>query len=161
MGIVVNTEHMIVPIPGCDLDTFSDAFNFFLSQLRIRVEMAFGILINRWGVLWKRLSVQLRHVPALILCLFRLHNFCIDEGETAAPNDAPEGIDRPMSASLIEENQHECLVLCGNQEDFRTMYTFQRRVDGTTLRDVLVANIRELNYERPQANRVRNQETNA
>jgi hypothetical protein len=34
-------------------DPTQDKFNFFLSQLRIRIEMAFGLLQKKWCVLKK------------------------------------------------------------------------------------------------------------
>ncbi len=152
----VNTEHMIVPIPGSNLDPYQDAFNFYLSQLRIRIEMTFGIWVARWGVLWRPLRVKLRHVPSLILCLCRLHNYCIDESERNPPLDAPAKIDRPASASLVLDNQQDQFVLAGRQNDFRTLYTFQRQILGSSLRNMLVADIKECNFERPLSNRVRN-----
>lgn len=32
----------------------NDSFNFHLSQIRIRVEMAFGLLVNKWRILRRR-----------------------------------------------------------------------------------------------------------
>ena len=37
------TEHLLTPFTGSQqLDQGKDAFNFYLSQVRIRIEMAFG-----------------------------------------------------------------------------------------------------------------------
>jgi hypothetical protein len=61
-----------------------DAFNFHHSSLRMHVEQAFGMLVQRFGILWKKLMFSL---PASLLVLsscFRLHNFCIERGEPAA-----------------------------------------------------------------------------
>jgi hypothetical protein len=45
----VCTEHLITPFMGSsNLNSENDSYNFFLSQLRIRVEMAFGRLIAKW-----------------------------------------------------------------------------------------------------------------
>jgi len=39
------TEHMIVPFTGsCKQDPDKDSYNFFLSHLRIRIEVVFGLL---------------------------------------------------------------------------------------------------------------------
>jgi hypothetical protein len=67
--------------PDSCMTTGSDAFNFFHSSLRMHVEQAFGILVQRFVILWQKLTFSL---PACILVLsacFRLHNFCIDIGE--------------------------------------------------------------------------------
>jgi hypothetical protein len=77
----------------------SQQFDYYLSRLRVNIECAFGLLIRRWGILWRNLDVvwhlELAHVSSsdrrvfqmalsrstnLILCLMKLHNFCIDEG---------------------------------------------------------------------------------
>jgi hypothetical protein len=75
----VNSNHLLVPYPGENIPDDEDAFNFFLSQLRIRVENTFAQLVGKWGVLWRPLTVPLRKQSPLVLCLCQLHNFCIDE----------------------------------------------------------------------------------
>lgn len=51
-----------------------------LCQLRINVECSFGMLVNRWGLLRRALpsSVGLERITALVMCMCKLHNFCID-----------------------------------------------------------------------------------
>jgi hypothetical protein len=45
------SECMLIPFVGADrCNPAQDAFNYYLSQLRIRVEMAFGRLVNKCGV---------------------------------------------------------------------------------------------------------------
>ena len=56
-----------------------DNFNFFASQLRIRIEMAFGLMVKKWGILTRPLSIKLKHIKHLAICVARLHNFCIIE----------------------------------------------------------------------------------
>ena len=46
------SERTLILFTGTDqLDLNKDAFNFFLSQVCIRVEMTFGRLINKWRML--------------------------------------------------------------------------------------------------------------
>jgi hypothetical protein len=89
----VNSEHLHVPYPGTNLNQREDAYNFYLSQLRIRIEQAFALLVGQWGICWRPLHVPLRHQPTLILATCKLHNFCIDEREAcrlpAYPNGDP------------------------------------------------------------------------
>jgi chloramphenicol O-acetyltransferase len=54
-------------------------FNFHLSQLHIKIEQSFRILVNKWRVFKKPLEVSLTQVPAVVECCMRLHNFCMNE----------------------------------------------------------------------------------
>lgn len=76
----IETDYMAIPFPGNRIEEDEDAYNFYLSQLRITIERAFGILIHRWGILRRPLGCHVQSVPALIQCLCLLHNFCIDHG---------------------------------------------------------------------------------
>lgn len=61
----VKKMYMAVPVPGSGLDPVKDAYNFYLSQLRIVIECAFGIFIHRWGILRRPLSCKIEKVPHL------------------------------------------------------------------------------------------------
>jgi hypothetical protein len=58
-----------------------DNYNFFHSQLRIRVECAFGMLVARWGILGMAISNKITVTSTIVLMntLARLHNFCLEE----------------------------------------------------------------------------------
>ena len=77
------SEHLIGPFAGPErfVET-NDAFNFYLSQLRIRIEMAFGLLVTKWRILQAPLSIKLKNIPHLFGAIMRLHNYCISRGET-------------------------------------------------------------------------------
>ena len=73
-------ESMLTPFTGGHRnDPLEDAFNFFLSQLRIRIEMAFGLLTNKWRVLHAPLQTLLTHSSQVLMACAYLHNFCIDK----------------------------------------------------------------------------------
>ena len=74
----VETDTMAIPIPGKYLSRYQDAYNFYLSQIRITIEQAFGILVHRFGILRRPMSVSIKKVPAIAMCLMRLHNYYID-----------------------------------------------------------------------------------
>ena len=73
-------------------------FNNVLSSQRITIERAFGILVRRWGILWRPISYSLLKVPKIIRVCAMLHNICVDRwllkhprihvvnGEVAYPN---------------------------------------------------------------------------
>lgn len=72
-------EKLLTPFPGRHLPAGKDSFNFHLSQLRVKIEQSFGILVSTWGILWRPLKVQYAGRGDLIKALFHLHNFLQDE----------------------------------------------------------------------------------
>ncbi|GMF30987.1 unnamed protein product [Phytophthora fragariaefolia] len=74
------TNHLLTPFtalqPG---DMFKDSFNYHLSQIRIRIEMAFGLLTNKWGIFHHPLQLRLATATLVIKCASTLHNVCINE----------------------------------------------------------------------------------
>jgi hypothetical protein len=105
----LNTQYMATPFPNVTSGS-EDTYNFYHSQvrikisaaldlfptmlltttntnrqmtkLRIRIECAFGMLVHRWAILRSAIpmNITLVKVVALVNCLAKLHNFCIDEG---------------------------------------------------------------------------------
>ena len=69
--------------------TAEDNYNFYHSQLRIRVECAFGMLVQRWGLLRMAMprNIAVPKVVALVIALAKIHNFCI--GESNVPEHLP------------------------------------------------------------------------
>ena len=57
---------------------YADSFNFYHSSHRIRVEQAFGVFLQRWGLFWRPIQYRIREVGVIISAAMRLHNFCID-----------------------------------------------------------------------------------
>ena len=53
-------------------------FSFYHSSLRMCVECSFGILVARWGILWKPLKVSLRQAPKIVGTCMCLHNVMMD-----------------------------------------------------------------------------------
>ena len=68
---------MVTPLP-CELTIVQDVYNFYQSQLWIKIERSFGQIIHCWGILRKPLCIAIGKVPALTLFLMSLSNFCID-----------------------------------------------------------------------------------
>ena len=78
----LNTRYKATPFPNVSSGS-KDDYIFFHSQVRIRVKCAFGILVSRWGILRSAIpcNITIVRTIALVSCLARLHNFCIDEIE--------------------------------------------------------------------------------
>ena len=86
------TEHMVPIYQGADkLMTKYDNFNFFASQCRIRVEMAFGMMQAKWGILQRPIGCTINNMLWLAQAIARLHNYCINERleQAAALEDPP------------------------------------------------------------------------
>jgi DDE superfamily endonuclease len=86
----LNTSYMATPYTGA-ASGGRDDYNFYHSQVRIRIECAFGMLTHRWAILRKALpmGISLQRSVALVVALAKLHNYCINEtvpSMTAADN---------------------------------------------------------------------------
>lgn len=78
----IKKKYMAVPFKGHQVG-YKDAYNFYHSQLRINIERAFGAYVHRWAILRAPLVVPTEKVASLVLCLCRLHNYCIDEKQNS------------------------------------------------------------------------------
>ena len=90
-------ETLIIPFTGVDRnDKAQDAFNFYLSQLRIRVEMAFGRLTNKFRILKGSIVGSLDRVTAIVMACARLHNYIImmDGSTDTSFNESGEEINQ-------------------------------------------------------------------
>jgi hypothetical protein len=81
-----------------ELGPRQDAYNFYQRSHLIHVEQSFGLLVARFGILWKTICFPLRIAPRILAACMRVHNFCIDNNVTAmAAAQSSE------SASTVEE----------------------------------------------------------
>mgnify|MGYP002784929136 FL=1 len=91
----LNSPFLATPYPNVS-SGYKDAYNFFHSQLRIKVECAFGMFVQRWGVLRSAIpsGISVRRTTALVLALAKIHNFCIDQTDTIIlSNTAADEVD--------------------------------------------------------------------
>lgn len=155
-------ETMATPIPGRSVSLEEDAYNFYLSQIRITIERAFGILVHRWGILRRPLSMSILKVPALVMCLLRLHNFCIDHDSrhTAGPDLRDEGAivraarrmkDKPCAVRLNSRGIPEDLA--GSGHHFRDLPNSRRpsnQNDGMTPMRRMMKSVADQRLMRPR-----------
>ena len=85
----IKSKTMATPIKNATRG-LQDDYNFYISQCRIIIECAFGILVQRWGILRRPLLVGYSRVSSLMNCLCKLHNYCIDNGERAPPTKSSD-----------------------------------------------------------------------
>ncbi|OWZ09278.1 hypothetical protein PHMEG_00018044, partial [Phytophthora megakarya] len=80
----------------------NNSFNFHLNQLRIRVEMVFGLLVNKWRIFKAPLRVGVKSVKNVVHVACILHKFCIDERlKESLCEDVDD--DENMAATLASE----------------------------------------------------------
>jgi hypothetical protein len=82
----INALFMATPFSGVSGGS-KDAYNFYHSQVRIRIECAFGMLTHRWAILRSAIAmnITIKRSVALVIALAKLHNFCIDETDLEVP----------------------------------------------------------------------------
>ena len=78
------SDEQLVPLKKLEIlenrrdSEIKNTFNFYLSQRRIRIEMAFGLLVNKWRIFCRPLALNTDKCSRVIRAAMRLHNFCID-----------------------------------------------------------------------------------
>ena len=72
------SRKVLIPFSGPELTSEAKrTYNFYLSQLRIRIEMAFGRLTTKWRILRSTLACLPSKNAKIIRVCMKLHNFCI------------------------------------------------------------------------------------
>ena len=78
-----SNEHLITPFQGPHAeDPAKSAYNYFVSQLRIRIECAFGRMVAKFCILKRPLRCSVAMNTRTIHACTILHNFCINKGQT-------------------------------------------------------------------------------
>lgn len=79
------SAHLITPTG----EKANDNFDFHQSSNRMPIECAFGMLVRRFGILWRSLEMRFDRRAAVVGACMRLHNFCIDHNVLdVTPEDA-------------------------------------------------------------------------
>lgn len=103
----IPTERLLTPYCGAEGLNYDNAtFNFFLSQLRIRIEMCFALLTTKWRILRKNQEGSLTTITKVIEACLKLHNYVIDidgssdeEVSSLAVNQSPSRQFNPIFPS--------------------------------------------------------------
>jgi hypothetical protein len=74
------SKKILVPFKANQIarDQYKVAYNFYLSQLQIRVEMAFGRMTQKFQIMRRKMTCSLATQSMYIQTITRLHNFIID-----------------------------------------------------------------------------------
>ena len=127
-----------------------DNFSYYASQCRIRIEMAFGIIVKKWGILSRPLNVPIHKIKFIVLAIARLNNFLINERLCQQKTGNSVFLDGKEDAfinaldlenrALRDEAAHIENVV--NMSDFIPQWSIQR--------EILVERIAKLGLERPK-----------
>jgi hypothetical protein len=154
-------KHILVPFDGQGLPQWHDSYNFHLSQIRIQVECAFGLLTNRWGIFWRGLRVDdVGRASAIIEAAMRLHNFVIDHDTVVEPEedvlDAEEQrSDMSVPDRLSESDRPERNA---NGAPARSLWYFpeagvEEAASNIAMRAAIIQRLRENDCPRPAVDR--------
>lgn len=86
------SNSVLIPYRGRGLPEFEDAYNYYQSQVRMNIECAFGMLVNKFGIFWRPMRGGAHRAVALTTACMILHNLCIDDRM---------GTDAPFSAASV------------------------------------------------------------
>jgi hypothetical protein len=109
------TEHLDAIFRGVNaLLQMINNCNFFASQLRIRMEMAFGLLVKKWGILARPLTIKLKNIKRMVVAIAKLHNFCINKrilANCAQQAQQPQRDDQMIfTPTNVAFNFHEAML---------------------------------------------------
>ena len=90
-------------------------FDFYHSQVRINIECAFGMLTQRWRILWAPLECGEATRPALIVALMKLHNWCINDATEHRVHDG-----EPLFQSFGDDRNASSTGMWPQAPEFRT-----------------------------------------
>lgn len=143
------SNSMVVPT-GTDPD-----FDFVQSSNRMAIECAFGMLVKRWGILWRSLVCDFDKRAPLIGALMRLHNWCIDYN---VPEYEPLTSQRDPSIALLQpDSRRWCKqpVFDKHGRPVQMLNTCNMAPPPCTsssksvVRDMLIENVHSLGLKRP------------
>ncbi len=115
-------RQILTPFVGSRITTTESIFSFYHSSLRMVVEWAFGMLVNRWAILQRPLKVSLKKDPRIIEYCMCLHNVIVDGISPLSP---------PMRLGARRNDRDS---LAGFEYDYRNMMNTRglRRNTGDT-----------------------------
>lgn len=149
----LSTNFLLSLLGGAQKDNpFKDSYNFFLSQIRIRIEMTFGILCNKWRILQRPLQEKVKNAGKVFMCCARLHNYIINHEQL-------QGGDRRGNASIGSGNSSSDVDMNNDDADVNFLpsdVSIAPIAGNSIMRDLLVQRLQNLCLVRPQYNLERN-----
>ena len=145
------TEHVVPVYYAVDRrKPLFDNFNFYASQLCIRVEMAFGMMTRKWGVLQRPCTVNLSNATKMVQAIARLHNYVIAERLLECGTEQEEGPRRGQISYLVSVPEDEN----GNPVRLDALFTGSFECH-SELRQRMAERVGRLQLTRPVSNRLK------
>lgn len=133
-----------------------DAFNFYASQCRIRIEMAFGLMQMKWGILWRPVRVKLKNIKYVMRTIALLHNFVINERILENDDEEEEmvevGNNRAYLPSVVENANGDPIELATDGVIVGTRKEKNVLPGVSFIRDYMTNRIQSMGLKRPKKN---------
>lgn len=130
------TESLVSPWHGRGIGVWKDSFNYWLSHSRQTIERAFGMLVARWGIYWRKFRFAYVKWSLVIAVTMKLHNLCVDRG-----------LETPMKRFHEDyEEGDSCIILDNSRNDDGDV----RRVTSVDRRRDLTESLKNSGTGRPQ-----------
>ena len=145
---------MIIPFSGSQKhDEYKRSYNFYLSQQRIRIEMAFGRLTTKWRIFRRNLDFLTAYNSKIVEVACKLHNYVLNEdnedfSNITSSNNEDWGVD---ALDQGPENNRGYLT----NRPHRGVYVDSIDV-ASSQREQILEEIIELDLQRPLYNKMRN-----
>lgn len=158
------SRKVLIPFSGAEAnEDYKRTYNYYLSQLRIRIEMAFGRLTTKWRILRRAMNYSNQKNAKIIRVCAKLHNFCIrmqqlEEpaffGETVEP--AQHGIDR-LEGGGNRSSDFGFLETSGEDDTVPPpLNNYSSLSPDASLRESCLADVSSRGLRRPPSNVARN-----
>ena len=86
----VLSDELLIPFTGRAMTETQRTYNFFLSQMRIHIELSFGRLVTKWRIFRRSLEFGMSFNAQICMVAAKLHNFVInEEGDSDEPETYP------------------------------------------------------------------------
>lgn len=124
-----------------------DTYNYVASGKRCAIERCFGVLVRRWGILWRSLEFSPPKCNLIMSALVSLHNFLVDNRTRA---DLEETQQHPSDSSVAPTDSVIARTMIGEHD------TDDTSNDGWDTRERLwrlriAADLQNSGYIRPEA----------
>ena len=144
------TEHNVTPFSGSQKDLqWNDVYNFFHSQVRIKIEQTCGIFnYSRFPLFQGQLRMSFKKVPMLIITAAMIHNVILDY-------TLPEDVPLPSASQVIAAFGSD-LVRASPSTPDDIERTVLSTPGSSIIRQIMVDYVRSRNLSRPAHNARRN-----
>jgi len=148
------SKKMIIPFSySQEHDGYKRSYNFYLSQQRIQIEMAFGRLTTKWRIFCRNLDFSTAYNSKIVKAACKLHNYVLNEdNEDFSNNTSTTNEDWGVDAlERGRENNRGYLINCphrGVVVDINDV--------ASSRREIILQEITGLDLQRPLYNMMRN-----